>query len=495
MVASHFICFFIITTSILQKFSKQKVGVLILASIVFCIIDVPNIIYFQFTTTAALYAAGGIFLLLMEELNMKKMIPSICLFIMSFCIRKEAFVMILPFVALGWLFKAYENRKIWKKVILKGIGYFVALGILCIGIQVIHNIANWEGYSNESYQEFREHRTNVRDYDGVPDYDSNLAFYQSLGENGITRAEYSLIRYQMVDMDFSTDINSVLKDMHQYNMTRRSYIGWKDRLYLMKDLFQYVAQRVMVKPLIIATELTMFFIGGYLVFTKRWIYLLFLLGGCIGVTGEILLLLYQGRLPERVLQNFVLIAVLWMFGVWVQALYHVRNKEDVYKKKKDIAWYFVMIVSYIVVIAFFIFPAITEKQEQYLERYAKSELVNEYCAQHNENIYFSPYNFLSGDTDCLGTGYSNQFDNRIRIGLGSFSPAYYDMLETAGVIGTPEQAILTQDNVYLIGENVEDELVVLDNYFSEKYGDAYSYEVVDVLDDYIYVWKVDLKEP
>ena len=69
------------------------------------------------------------------------------------------------------------------------------------------------------------------------------------------------------------------------------------------------------------------------------------------------------------------------------------------------------------------------------------------------------------------------------------------MLETAGVTGTLEQAIVTQGNAYLIGENVEDELIALDNYFSEKYGDTYSYEVVDVLDGDIYVWKVHLDEP
>lgn len=495
LVTSHFVCFFMISRSVLQKFPRQRVWVLLLVGTVFFMADVPNIIYFQFTTTATMYAATGTFLLLTEKPVMKKMLPSICLFALSFCIRKETFVMILPFIALTWLLKVYENRKEFKSIVLQGILYFLALGVLCVGINMVHNVANWEGYQNKSYQEFSLNRTNVRDYDGVPDYDTNLEFYQSIGENGMTREEYNLIRYQMVDMDFSTDINSVLNDMHQYNLVIRSNIGFDDRMSLMKERFQNVSQRIMVKPQVMIGVLLLFLAGIYLAATKKWIYLLFLATGCMGVTAEVVLLLYNGRLPERVLQSLMLIAVLWILGICVQAFYNISKTEDSHKKTLDIIWYSLAVLSCLIVFVGWLFPAIIEKQQEYAERYAKSELVNEYCSQHSENIYFSPYNFLSGDTDCLGTGYSNQFDNRIRIGLGSFAPTYYDMLETAGISITPEQAIVTQGNAYLIGENVEDELIALDNYFSEKYGDTYSYEVVDVLDGDIYVWKVHLDEP
>lgn len=495
LVISHFVCFFMIVRSALTKFPKQRGWVILLAGIVFFMTDVPNIIYFQFTTTATMYAATGIFLLLTEKSVIKKMLPSIFLFALSFCIRKETFIMILPFIALAWLFKLYENRKELKEIILKGVFYFLTLGVLCIGIDVIHNMANWEGYQNKSYQEFSSHRTNIRDYDGAPDYDTNLAFYQSMGENGMSKEEYTLIRYQMVDMDFSSDINSVLRDMHQYNLVIRSNIGFHDRMSLMKERFQNVSQRIMVKPQVMIGVLLLFLAVIYMVATRKWIYLLFLVTGCMGVVAEVALLLYKGRLPERVLQSLMLIAVLWIFGICVQVFYNTSKTENGNKRMLDIIWYSLTVLSCLVVFAGWLFPAIEEKQVEYAERYAKSELVNEYCLGHSENIYFSPYNFLSGDTDCLGTGYSNQFDNRIRIGLGSFAPAYYDMLETAGVTGTLEQAIVTQGNAYLIGENVEDELIALDNYFSEKYGDTYSYEVVDVLDGDIYVWKVHLDEP
>ena len=104
----------------------------------------------------------------------------------------------------------------------------------------------------------------------------------------------------------------------------------------------------------------------------------------------------------------------------------------------------------------------------------------------------SCYNFLSGDTSKLGKEYNLRFENRIRIGLLVFTPAYYERLERAGIVGTIEEAITTRDNVFLMGQNVDGQLPELDSYFREKYGDAYSYEVVDILDESVYIWKVHL---
>lgn len=426
----------------------------------------------------------------MSEVSFGGLIASLTCLLLAFSVRKETYVMVLPFIILAWIVKLYQNRDNRKKVIRVGATYILSAIVLAGGIQVIHKLADREQFFNDELIEFSTHRNNIRDYDGVPDYDMNAEFYQSIG---VTREEYSLIRYQMITMDFSTDIKEIAKELYHYNIWKKNYIELKDKLWMAKEKFLNVYDRVLIKPQIFIVMVTAFGLGIYFLFYKKWVWFLFMLLGWLGAGAEMFCLLYKGRLNERVVKSLVLIAVMWMFAVFLQAMYH--DKDTLPKHKGRIQWlsYGLMLV-YLCTFVFQMIPAIDEKQGEYEQRYQQSILVNDYCAQHSNNIYFSCYAFLSGDTNKLGNKYDNRFNNRIRIGLIPFTTTYYESLERAGIKGSEEEAITMQDNVFLMGENVEGQLPELDRYFKRKYGEAYSYEVVDILNDSIYVWKVHLEE-
>ena len=484
-VLSHFLCFFLITKCVLHRFPSNRISALCMISIVFWVVDVPNIIYFQFTTTAALYAATGVFLLLLGEQKIRIYIVSLIMFTMSICIRKDTFIMVLPFIMLVWLLRLWESYKSESNIgreVKKCLLYLCILGVLYGGISVVDYLA---GDKDAVHDEFRIHRTNVRDYDGVPDYDTYPQFYQELGEDGLARTEYDLIRRQMVVWDYSADIHDIFKYMHGLNLENRKRLEPKYKLIMAKTKFLTVWERVLVKPQIVIAGLTWIIIGICLLIKRKWVYLLFAITGGFGIIGEAFVLLYRGRMPERVMQSLMLTIVLFLFGMVVRLLLRDKSNEDI--GRKDRICFYVLGVAYVAVFFMLLLPGIQEKQAEYEKRYRKYTIIDEYCAEHPENIYFITGD--TGDTDRLGSKYDNSFVNYIspKLNLG---PSYYELLETAGIKGSAEEAVTTQANTYIIGIEENADIIALDEYFAEKYKDAYSCEIVDQLEDSFCVWKI-----
>lgn len=488
---SHFLCFFLIARCVLRRLPSGGIGALCMICMVFWVIDIPNIIFVQFTTTAAVYAAAGVFILLLEKEGIKEQFLSVGMFVMSVCIRKETFIMVLPFILLVWLLRlwdGYRPEKNMGRAVRQCAFYLLALSVLYGGIIMVDYLA---GDRDKAHEEYRAHRANVRDYDGVPDYDTYPEFYQSLGENGMSRAEYTLITQQMVVFDFSTDIHDVFKYMHGLNLKNRARLEIKYKLTAAMAKFLTVWERVLVKPQIVIAGLTWVIVGVWLLIRKRRMYLLFALTGGLGIIGEAFVLLYRGRMPERVMQSLMLTAVLFFFGILVRAIWRETDEKDQRTRKGSRSCYVLLSVSYIAVFAIMLLPAIYSKQAEYEQRYVTNAIVDDYCAEHPENVYFTVGSI--GDTDRLGGKYNNHFVNYISPIL-NLGPSYYELLERAGIEGTAEHAITTQDNVYLIGKEGNAKFIALDEYFAEKYKEAYSCEIVDTLEDSFCVWKVQVRQ-
>lgn len=496
LVASHLICFFIIAKSVLNRVKIHKSALFVLVFAAFWTIDIINIIYFQFTTVAAVYAATGIFLLLLENSDLKCYIPSVCMFAVSFCIRKGTTAMILPFIALVWLYKVIEKRESFREVLKRAICYFAVLGIVFGGLFAIDICADWRGCRDKYYQEFETLRIKAWDYHGIPDYDSYPEFYQSLGNGqGISKEEFNLINTGNMTMDFAVDTKEILDYMTQYSEHKYSETALKDKLALSKDLFMTGYERETIKPLVWSAGLLFLLALIYLMAHRKYLHLILLCMGEFGVVAETACLLFVRRMPERIWQSLLLVAELWILGVFLLSWTSSEESQPSERHKGDIVLAGLAVLACLGSFSFGLAPAINEKQAVYENAYQNAVWIDQYCAEHTGNIYCSPYTFFT-TTDKLGRGswYTNRFNNCIRIGFGSYGPAYRAMLAYAGIGGTVEEAILTQDNVYMMGRYSENSLPVFDAYFSWKYGDAYSYEVADMPEADIYVWKVHLKE-
>lgn len=330
IVTSHLICFFVIAKSVMNRVKDHKIVVFILVFAVYWVIDIVNIIYFQFTTVAAVYAATGIFLLLLENSDLKHYIPSICMFVLSFCIRKGTTGMIIPFIALVWLFKICEKREKPLKILKRALCYCVILGIVCGALFAIDLCADWNGYRDKYYQEFETLRIKAWDYHGIPYYDSYPEFYQSLGNGqGISKEEFDLINTGNMTMDFSVDAKELLEYMTQYSQYVYGFAALKDKLALSKDLFMTGFERETIKPLLLFIGLIWILASIYLIAHRKFLHLILLCTGVLGVAAETACLLFVRRMPERVWHSLLfnieetLRCARWHYwSVWAYLLWH-----------------------------------------------------------------------------------------------------------------------------------------------------------------------------
>lgn len=483
LVLSHFPCWVIWVERALDEAGNTAytwIGI----CLILLVIDVPNVILFQFTTTATVYAVTGIVIL--SDKRSKNMIWAAIMFAMAFATRRENFIMIVPFIIVILCMRIYEEKTDILYIIKKQL-MFVLILISLIGIFYVISYTHYHVVmQDEEYSEYRKIRETIYDYEGVPDWDTYPEFYKGLG---ISYGEYEAIRTHNTGLDFGKDISDILIQMSEFNSTIRQNQGSIEKVKLAIGRMVAMGQRIMVYPQVVIAIGSMGIVGMAAIYYKQYVYFLFLLTGFGGAWAEVLLLSYKSRMPERVFQSIMLVAIIWILTIYGRI--SQNNKRN---RKFQIGINSIAIMGACAVLVFLLLPAIGTKQQEYAERFKVSERVRQYRLENQENIYFTPYNFNSGNTDTLGNTYSNVFDNTFRLGLGIKAPQYEEKLMFAGITESEEVAMLTKDNVYVMGLDKNDQLGVFHTYFQEKYGDRYYYEVVDILDETIYILKLGLRD-
>lgn len=152
-------------------------------------------------------------------------IPSIILVVIAFNIRSELVLLLSPILAAVAIAKwSEESRKNDAFVICGYLGVFLSICLLMICSLGIDRAA----YSSSEWKEYRrffDARTEVYDFTGVPDYDSNQAFYE---EEGITRDQYELLIDYNYYKDESIDTNMlerIVTGVKEGRATGRSTYG------------------------------------------------------------------------------------------------------------------------------------------------------------------------------------------------------------------------------------------------------------------------------
>lgn len=483
LVLSHFLCWVIWVERALDEAGNTAytwIGI----SLILLAIDVPNVILFQFTTTATVYAVTGIVLLSDKRFN--NMIWAAIMFAMAFATRRENFIMIVPFIIVILCMRIYEERENVQYILRQELKFIVLL-LLLVGIFYVTSISLYHAVmQNEEYSEYRKIREKIYDYEGIPDWNTYPEFYEKLG---ISYGEYEAIRTHNTGLDFGEDISDILIQISQFNSTLKQNQGRSEGVKLALGRMVAMGQRIMVRPQVVIVIGSMIILGIAAIYYKQYIYFLIMLAGFGGAWAEVLLLCYKSRMPERVFQSIMLVAIIWILTI------HGRISPNSKRNRKfQVGIDSAAMLGVCVVLVFLLLPAIGTKQQEYAERFKVSEIVRQYRLENSENVYFTPYNFNSGNTDTLGNTYSSAFDNTVRLGLGIKAPQYEEKLTFAGITESEEVSMLTKENVYVIGLEKANQLEVFHTYFREKYGDRYYYEIVDILDHTIYILKLGLRD-
>ncbi|PWT26304.1 hypothetical protein [Butyrivibrio fibrisolvens] len=167
-----------------------------------------HLIYVQYTFTVAMMAGTAAFLVITG--NGKKNRALVCIILwISFLVRSEMLLLMLPIAGMAWGYRfisdfGEEKKKEIRTIYIRwALVLFTGL-IICKGVDVL-------AYSSDRWTEFRklfDSRTELYDYQTIPDYETNRDFYESIG---LDEAEVELLFNYNFGLDEEIDSKTMLQ--------------------------------------------------------------------------------------------------------------------------------------------------------------------------------------------------------------------------------------------------------------------------------------------
>lgn len=173
----------------------------------------------SYTVVSAMLAtAACVWVLTDRSLGLRENIVPIVLCIISFNIRSEMFLLMCPYIAATALIKvifnfckdktsaSYRlNSNIKTAGTVRSLGKIAAVILAGLAITFLIDTLAYSGSDWREYRRLFDARTDVYDFTGIPEYDTNGDFYEAAG---ITREQWELI----VDYNYALD-DSITADI------------------------------------------------------------------------------------------------------------------------------------------------------------------------------------------------------------------------------------------------------------------------------------------
>ena len=224
--------------------TRNKVIVVVLEAVIFTGLLMAELVIMQYTVTCTLLAAAATFRFYTTDKGLgvkafvKSNILNVILVTLAFLIRSEMLLLLLPMICTAGVFKWFAEKPVFTKE--NASKYFCVFGLILAGLgvgQLTHMIA----YSNEewtAFDRFFKDRTELYDYQYIPEYAGNEDFYDEIG---LLQSEQELlVNYNFgLDEDIDADI---LRQTAEYaaglKADERSFFdNLKDSLYAYKYKF------------------------------------------------------------------------------------------------------------------------------------------------------------------------------------------------------------------------------------------------------------------
>ena len=157
--------------------------------------EITNITYT--VVSAMLVTAACVWVLTDNNLRLRDNIVPIVLCIISFNIRSEMFLLMCPYMAAVAITKFIFDLS---KKTLRNLSIIATLILASIVITFLIDTIAYSGSEWREYRRLFDARTEVYDFTGIPEYDTNEDFYES---EGITREQWQLL----VNYNYALDDN------------------------------------------------------------------------------------------------------------------------------------------------------------------------------------------------------------------------------------------------------------------------------------------------
>lgn len=462
----HFGCFYLLTERLLHfcghKFTKALL--LLLTAVLVAALFLWELVFVQYTVTATLLTATAAFMFYtMEETASvkdfyKKSLPCILLINLAFCIRSEMLLLLLPFVCVTGICRWAAEKPVFTKV--NAAKYFAVFGGILAGLilnQGMHMVA----YGSEGWQEFNrffDARTNLYDFQGIPPYEGNETFYESIG---LTRAEQMLlINYNFgMDEEINADVmeqltayaegmdtrtfGSTLKNALRQYVERLCKWGYGEVTSAWDYRYRNAQETDYPWNVFILMLYVMVLVAA--IYNRRFRYLWELCFLGVVRTCLWLFMLYNGRMPVRItyplyLMEFVILAAL--------LLDECRSSKQLFRFFRP-GFCFVLVLFALLQLN----KSITTVQKEDTRRETVNKELQQlqaYTREHPDNFYFVDVYSTVSYSEKMFEGVNNALSNYdIMGGWASKSPLMYEKYAHFS-IETMEEALLTGEAVYVI---------------------------------------------
>ena len=483
--------------------SEKKIqffkGFLFLAELSFTLAFLmPHLVCAQYTVTCSMLAAAAAFLFLTTDITLpagtfiRKNIGTILLVFLAYLIRSEMLLLLLPLICAAGVIKWSMEEKIFTREHMIKYLSVIGLILLSIGIgQGTHKIA----YGSREWQKFNEffdNRTELYDFQILPEYEANKEFYESIG---LTEMERELLANYNFGMDEEIDEKLLLK-VADYAASIRQV----ERPFLQNllDSLKSDYRRMCYGPshnesdypwnymviLAYVAVLVLSLMDREKKMPARIGFAALRIGFLFAVRMTLWLwLIMRDRVPVRISHSmyFMELSILFAFGLilWMRSKEAVKNAGRLENAGTDqmaaeIRSSRISSVTGIICLAAVLLCSLTAlpftirnldlDTDEKAERNQPYQELYQYLRQQSGNFYFMDVYSSVGYTEKMFEDVDNSLANYdIMGGWACKSPLQRKKLAAFG-IDDMEEALLTQDNVYYVQEKGADTLWLIRYY-------------------------------
>ena len=449
---------------ILNYFRCNRILICFFYTLAFVYVWMPCFFHLTFSTVAAFLGCMSLlFTGFAKKEELWRPWNLLCLGILgisAYCMRKQCFYMVIPFLLIEIWYKYrmdfFRSVKPW---FIFGVCGVLGAGILFLNTQMYGSMG-WKNYFIYNHA-----RAYMQDYTGMPDYEENEDFYQSIGVSENAQKVFKSYSYCLYD-DFSTE---TIEKIYNYQKTQEPQLSLEQKAENAKEkAYRYCVKKkqtgeflkfsgfyvwFLIVPL---TAVTLLFKwkNGFL----RWVST-FLYGGTCAflIYIEWIYLAMNGRFPQRVEESIRLL----MLSVGFMIVCHLLSFW------KDTSFIRISVVIQCILLAVILhmgvngsdrIQAIQGIQAGREAGSGQKAEIAAYCGKHKENYYIldtQSFGKPSGVKDDLHQG------NWYMSGSWTaYSPLYEEKLAKDGIsnLGT---GFLLKKNVYIITKGKKNVLNLL----------------------------------
>lgn len=453
--------------------TKNKILYLVFVLATFICIGLQHMVMFQWTVTAGITGATGVFLFYTSSgdnrvKNVLEEIISAFLLVLTFCIRSGVLYMIVPAAGICYLFKyvRVERKEKWK-VSVQHAWYWVLMLGGCAAVMLIEASA-YQSEEWKEYQAFNACRSQVYDFYGVPEFEENRDFYESidLKEQDVQALEnYSLF---LVDGIYEYKMEMIAEYAKQ---TAEAEKGIGRRLIDGLQEIYLDFQSGVYAPLIWFTAIVAAL--ALLVCWAKRSSQFYLILACMGM--QFLLWCYlglQGRIVERVSFAMHFYMLFLVAGILYRELVEdpawILEGRGSERGNRAFLIFGCMVLIFVSVLECAqVRGDVIQKEEQNQENLE----LQQYLEGHKENVYLMHTYSVSHYTDVFKLRRDFKMSNMVSLGdWPSFSPVEERKRELLGIVN-PKEALYGRENVYVVSRY---EVPYVEQCLQETYGSCSS---------------------